>query len=267
LSRIVETETPDGAKEKTIYKGNEITFIDEALKTRKSQADAFGRLREIYEDSILDTDQNPQTRLNYETSYDYDAIGNLITINQGEQIRTFTYDSLSRLRSATNPESGTVHFTYDANNNLFTKTDARGVIVTNTYDAINRPLTKEYSDSTPDITYTYDESIPNSRGNLTQVETGVSISRNTQFSQLGRILSSQQIIDGQTYEFSYSYNLSGDITSKTYPISGRVINFEYNNDGDLSRVSGKPRQNATPLTYASAFTYTADGSIKSLPYM
>jgi YD repeat-containing protein len=36
--------------------------------------------------------------------------------------RTFVYDSLSRVTSASNPESGTISYAYDADSNLITKT-------------------------------------------------------------------------------------------------------------------------------------------------
>jgi hypothetical protein len=46
------------------------------------------------------------------TDYRYDPLGNLLLVSQGYcnscQQRHFTYDSLSRLISAQNPESGTV---------------------------------------------------------------------------------------------------------------------------------------------------------------
>src|SRR5579872_5484084 len=50
----------------------------------------------------------------YVTLYTYDVLGNLLSVNQkgdGSQaarVRTFTYDSLSRLLTATNPESGQI---------------------------------------------------------------------------------------------------------------------------------------------------------------
>ena len=40
--------------------------------------------------------------------------------------RGFMYDGLSRLTSATNPESGATTYTYDANGNVRTRIDARG---------------------------------------------------------------------------------------------------------------------------------------------
>ena len=73
---------------------------------------------------------------NQGTSYTYNALDNLIRVTQGSQTRTFAYDSLSRLASAANPESGTINYTYDKNGNLTQKTDARGVQTTYAYDAL-----------------------------------------------------------------------------------------------------------------------------------
>ena len=64
------------------------------------------------------------------TFYSYDALGNLLRVEQrGDttdstkwRIRTFTYDSLSRLLTATNPESGTITYSYDDDGNLLQKT-------------------------------------------------------------------------------------------------------------------------------------------------
>src|SRR5262249_37265412 len=58
----------------------------------------------------------------YVTVYAYDTLGNLLRVDQKGsartdstqwRTRTFTYDSLSRLLTATNPESGTITYTYD----------------------------------------------------------------------------------------------------------------------------------------------------------
>src|SRR5208337_5151232 len=146
----------------TTYSGNAVTATDPAAVSTKSVFDGLGRTTQVFE--------NP-TGLNYETDYTYDALNNLLTVNQkggstnsaNWRTRTFVYDFLSRLTSATNPESGTVSYTYDANSNLLTKTSpapnqtgTTQVTATNTYDTVNRILTKSYSDgTTPSATYTY----------------------------------------------------------------------------------------------------------------
>jgi YD repeat-containing protein len=66
---------------------------------------------------------------------------------------------LSRLTSATNPESGTINYQYDKNDNLEQKTDARVPAVTTNYiyDRLNRLINRSYSDGTPAVTYNYDD--------------------------------------------------------------------------------------------------------------
>lgn len=82
----------------------------------------------------------------------------------GARTRSFTYDSLSRLTQAYNPESGWLCYGttggapatgsncttdgYDANDNLAYKTDGRGVTIDYTYDVLNRILGRTYSNDT-----------------------------------------------------------------------------------------------------------------------
>jgi len=87
--------------------------------------------------------------------------GNLKAVAQVEPSRSFNYDSLGRLTSAANPESGTISYQYDSNGNLTRRQDARGVVTVYTYDALNRPLTRDYSDTTPDVTFVYEASARN----------------------------------------------------------------------------------------------------------
>ena len=115
-----------------------------------------------------------------QTDYNYDALGNLLSVNQngasGETAhnRSFTYDSLSRLLCSSNPESsvnscpssaasalpsGVVSYNYDPNGNMQAKTDARGVVTTYSYDPLNRIAGKTYTNdlnSTPATCFMYD---------------------------------------------------------------------------------------------------------------
>ena len=232
LGRSYRVIRPDGTYVESDYQGNGTTVTDEAGHTRKTIRDVLGRVVLVYEDLSGN---------NYQTGYRYDPLGDLVAVMQGAQQRTFGYDGLQRLRSATNPESGTVSYTYDAAGNLQTKTDARGVTTTYSYDALNRPLTKQYSGEasgiqTSTVTYRYDTNT-NGVGRLASVSNGNSTTSYPEYDALGRIVQSVQTTGSGTYPFTYRYNLAAALTSETYP-SGRVITTAYDGAGRASGVSG-----------------------------
>ena len=114
--------------------------------------------------------------LNYQTTYTYDVLDNLVKVSQGSQQRFFMYDSLKRLIRVRNPEQGTLAslnlsdsltgnsawsfgYQYDANGSVTQKTDARGVVSTYVYDVLNRNTTVDYSNTAsinPDVKRFYD---------------------------------------------------------------------------------------------------------------
>jgi YD repeat-containing protein len=83
---------------------------DEAGNQQKACNDGLGRLLEADEPG------------GYTTLYTYDTLGNLLSVSQRGgttdqtqwRPRNFSYDSLSRLLQATNPESGRITYSYDA---------------------------------------------------------------------------------------------------------------------------------------------------------
>jgi len=183
LGRAQLVVKPDGSAVTTSYSGNIMAVTDESGKKRQTYADGLGRMTQIVEDP---------SGLNYETDYAYDVLNNLATVTQkggspssSWRTRTFTYDSLSRLVCAANPEIqavtcpasatgtfpfGAVTYAYDSNGNLKTKTapapnqpHAGTATVTTmyTYDVLNRLTGKSYSDGyngnlTSGVTYGYD---------------------------------------------------------------------------------------------------------------
>jgi RHS repeat-associated protein len=268
--RPFEVVTSDGAKVTTAFGlsttgnaiGTTVTVTDQANKQRRSITNALGQLTRVDEPNNagqLDVNGVPAQP----TNYVYDTLNNLVTVVQGEQIRTFAYDSLSRLKSANNPESGLINYSYDNNGNLTSKTDARQITTNYVYDNLNRVKTRSYSDNTtPNVAYTYDN-LTNAKGKLIKVANGISETRYLAFDILGRVTSSQQKTDGVTYDpQSYVYNLSGALIEETYP-SGRVVKNTLDVDGDLAQVQSR-KSNGTLQNYANAFTYTSAGAVSSM---
>ena len=214
--------------------------------------DALGRLAEVIEDP---------GDLYYVTTYDYDLLDNLVTTTQGSQQRVFVYSSLGRLLSSKTPESGTTLFTYYDNGLVKRQTDARGKWSEATYDALHRITGRTYSDSTPDVTYTY---YPNGTGQAGRLKSISSLAGTTTYTYdaPGNVITSSQTIAGyaQTLDFSYEwYHASGAMKSMTYP-SGRKVEYEFDDAGRSTKVSttAKTYWDTTNVTQP----YTADGRIK-----
>src|SRR6185312_13008425 len=150
------------------------------------------------------------------------------------RIRTFTYDSLSRLLTATNPESGTITYTYDLDGNLLQKTSpapnqtgTATQTVSYCYDALHRVTGKGYGAqscplATPVVTYAYDSGA-NAKGHLTSLTDQAGTGSYT-YDVMGRMASETRPIAGVSKSTSYTYNLDGSMKTLTYP-SGRVVTY------------------------------------------
>jgi YD repeat-containing protein len=167
LGRLTKVTTPDNAIVHTYYDGARTLVQDQIGKERLSITNGLGQLKEVWEITAADLatetisfPQHSEVTAGYRTKYDYDTLDNLVTVRQQVgtsgtmQTRTFAYDSLKRLLSATNPESGTVDYKYDPNGNLIVKSDARTDGSSHrasahfSYDALNRLTRRWYNGST-----------------------------------------------------------------------------------------------------------------------
>lgn len=285
LSRVIKIKTPDTAEVNTSYSlatagnqiGTAVTVTDQAGKQRRSVTNALGQLTRVDEpddNNNLGTIDAPVQS----TLYSYDILNNLTQIQQSgtnsvqcggtntncSQTRNFVYDSLSRLKNATNPELGLINYTYDNNGNLQSKTDARQITTTYAYDNLNRVKVRTYSDGvTPSVNYFYDN-LANAKGKLIKVSSTVSNTEYSEFDILGRVTKSKQTTDGTPYpEMTYTYNLSGALVEEKYP-SGRIVKNVLDENGDLELVQSKKNQTSGFWNYAKSFSYTAAGSASSM---
>jgi RHS repeat-associated protein len=216
------------------------------------------------------------------TYYSYDTLGNLLRVEQRGgttdatqwRVRTFTYDSLSRLLTANNPESGTITYLYDADGELLQKTspapNQTGTATTTftfCYDALHRMLAKGYVNSpnppqqctttppwlpNPTVVNTYDQAI-NAKGKLISM-TDQAGTATYSYDILGRLTTETRTIAGVSKTTGYTYHLGGSVKTLTYP-SGRVVTYTPDS-------AGRPLQavDATGTNYVTAATYSPASS-------
>jgi RHS repeat-associated protein len=296
LSRVTSVVEQDLSTVLNSYNGNCITTTDEAGKSRKSCADALGRITGVWEDP------GSSPHLNYETDYAYDALGNLLcAVQKGTDTtaftscasapatwrpRSFVYDGLSRLTSATNPESGTISYTYDLNGNVATKTAplpnqslTATVTTTYSYDALNRLTGKTYKDGTvadpytSPVLYGYDGVALTGCTKAPPILTDTyPLGRRTSMcdgsgatswlhDQVGRIMQDDRFIGSVTPGkfVNYGYNLDGSLAFVTTPPL-KTVAYTYNG-------AEQPVQavdNTDGINFATNATYAPPGELFNL---
>ncbi len=236
----------------------------------------------------------------YVTLYQYDALNNLLCVHQKAtdtsadiactggtppsvpapwRQRFFTYDSLSRLLTATNPESGKITYAYDVDGNTTTKTEpmanqawgsTQTVTITYAYDALNRLTDKTYSDATQNSSYRYDYSsymgqsfqYPIGR-QVAATAANANISYFTSFDKMGRVNQTTQCVPGvaKCQNFSASYDLLGDVLSMAYPGNSFSVTYNYDSAARLIQATDSKgiiyAQNPTILATGIAQEFTS----------
>lgn len=253
LDRILTETTPVGT---TTYEYDGLTTkIYDANNHRKDLTkDTYGNLVEVKEYNNGEI---------YTTSYEYN-LSNQITkiIDALGNVRNFTYDALGNLISQDMVHvPGAEHipamtYTYDKNGNVINKTNFNGQTIVYAYDKLNRPLI-EKQNSQYQIQYTYDQG-QNNIGQLTKVDYLGGNRQNYNYDILGRLKDYDALIEGQTYNIDYDYNLSGQLTEVIYP-DGKQVNYNLNDIGQLNEVLYDDGQNISTL--ASQLAYNANGQL------
>jgi RHS repeat-associated protein len=237
----------------------------------------------------------------YVTTYQYNSRGDLLCVHQKAtdttadvpctgttapavpaawRQRFFTYDMLSRILTAMNPETNStgstkITYTYDNDGNLISKNEpapnqpwgsAQTATVNYSYDALDRLLDTTYIGSnTPSSSHRYDYSafsgvvISNPVGReVASTANNGTISHILSYDSMGRISQSWQCNPGVTgcKSFTTSYDKLGNITTLGYP-DNFTMTYGYDSAARLTSAS-----DSAGVIYAQAPIFWATGSIK-----
>lgn len=271
LHRTASTSRQGITQSQVTYSGLTITTQDGRGNSTVTTSNLLGQLVSTKEAG------------NQLTEYGYDALGNLNTVTQhgnGSEtavVRSFSYDPLSRLVQAYNPESGWTcygslssgskpngstcpgdasHTGYDGNNNLIQKTDARGVVTYFGYDPLNRLKSRGTGAATAiNSCYLYDtDTATNPAESL-----GLLVA---EWTQLGSCDSNATTVPNssgvKTIHKIGAYDQVGRVLSESSCVMGscstaRGQSYGYNLDGSLKTAgNGMGSPNALTMGYDSA---------------
>lgn len=274
-----EATRPQGASSES---GQTVRAVDAWGHWRWARLDASGRLVEVVEES-------PDGGSGLVTRYTYDALGNLVGVQQGAQSRRFRYDAVGRLthqklaeteaklnaageiatNESENERWGDV-FKYDERSNLVWHTDARGVRTKYEYgsDPLNRLQEIIYDTSRVNTTQLTVAPAPNVRFGY-RTKTAASQARDV--TQVESVTTRHQ---GASQDFnteSYVYDTLGRVEKKTLAFAARTSTFEtsfaYDTLGRLKKLT-YPKQYAAgvqaPAGKAVEYGFGADGRVNGV---
>lgn len=227
--------------------------------------------------------------MNHQTYYAYDNISRLISMTDANgRITNYTNDNNDLLTLVSKPYSTNTNYTYDLNDNLNSISNPNNNVTTlnhNTKDLLQNiinPLSNQVSYEYNDDGTLKQKTLPNNQtisysyDNLNRLQTisGATIG-NIIYDNSDNIISANNSIGTISYTYdglnritshsdyygntvSYTYDLSGNILSVTYP-GNKVVEYTYYDDNLLHTVKDW-NNNVT------SYLYRNDGSIQEVLY-
>jgi len=286
---------PDGTIESILYNNRAMERIvnygsnNTPSPTKIFQYDGLGRLTTICEvtnapqangvsPSYCTLDIGYNSVKGFMSSNTYDALGNVLSM--GVSTRSFVYDGLSRITTATYPESGTTTYAYDSGTagDLYQRvapapnqTGTQTLTTTYSYDTMHRLTGISYSDgTTPNIAYYYDQSsvwsqtLTNPKGRLTSASGAGVVNAVFGYDPMGRVAFHDQctplncLPTLNPFHAYYSYNYIGEPLGGT-DYMGITWTNTYNAIGQLQEVTTNWLSPTQSGTIVSGITYNALG--------
>lgn len=218
------------------------------------------------------TQDSPSLQHPMPTVYTYDVLDDLTLSVQGQQQRSFVYDALGRLTSATTPEAGALTYTYSDYGLVLTRTDARNVTASYQYDSLNRFIGVGYTlngaawsimpnvctpsgGSPANVCFAYGTSAASfTNGRPTQM-TDPTGNEAYQYDALGQVTTLYRTVGSIVYPVQYGYDIVGNLKTITYP-SGRVVQQSLDTLERVTQISSSGTNYLSSMAYNSAWQPT-----------
>ncbi|WP_380168902.1 DUF6531 domain-containing protein [Jannaschia sp. R86511] len=221
-------------------RGHTTTSAYDAQSNRVAMTDANNHTTRWTYDvaSRLTGVQAPDAQPNQATALTYDTNGQLAShTTPTGAATTYAYDRSGRLVQEEKPSGRWTH-TYDPNGNRTWTVTANGNAtttagdgqITTTYDALDQPTKIDYSDTTPDVTYTYD-----AIGRTTRMVDGTG-TRTYTYDALDRLTSTTTGSSTTAKTWAYTYLPDHSPATSTRP-DGTTAAWTYDLDGNPEKVT------------------------------
>ena len=244
LDRPTRTTNADGTYESISYGPATRTVIDERSNSTTYTYRSYGDPARGYLMAIAAPEPSANTTITR------NSIDLITAVSQGGLTRSFGFDSRNYLTSETHPETGVTVYERDDAGNMTSRTVGSSGKTLFTYDGQNRMATITYPGATPAVVETYTKT-----HRLQSVQS--SVANHTFTYDHNENLTGESVVsNGVTLSAGYSYNANDQLSTITYPISGRVVDYAPDVLGRPTGVSG----------YVSSVSYWPSGQVQEIVY-
>lgn len=244
LDRVTRATNADATYSTFAYGAGSMSATDERSKVTTQTFRAYGNPDQRLLMRITAPDATANVSIARNTK------GLVTSVTQGGLTRGYSYNANYYLTSVTNPETGTTTYGRDAAGNMTSRTVGSSGATTYTYDGQNRLTAVTYPGATPAVTQTY------SKTHKLKTITSTAATRSYTYDANDNLLAESVTVDGITLSSAYAYNGNDQLTSVTYPQSGRVVSYSPDVLGRPTLVSG----------YVTGVTYWPSGQVKQITY-
>jgi YD repeat-containing protein len=232
------------------YPAGSVVIIDAKNRATTYEYSAFGDPGDARLFMVTDAD-------NKLTRYGYDAFGNLSRVNGPNATgaigslpeRTWTYDHRNYLQIDSQPERGVTTYLTDAAGNVREISDASGTTLLY-YDGNNRLSKRDAPGTADDLEIHYDTA-----GHVDQMASPTFASPTARttygFDPAGRVSWRTDLVNGYTFNSSYTYLANDALDEMTYP-TAKKAKYTYDALGRLSTVA------YNGSTFANTFVYDGE---------
>ncbi|NRQ38596.1 DUF5615 family PIN-like protein [Nonomuraea sp. NN258] len=229
-------------------------------------------------DRTVRTEEWKDGATHHDTTYTYDAAGNVSKITDANgNVRTFTYDWLSRRTATTDPDAGSSTYGYDAAGRPVWTIDGNGAKISTVHDDLGRRTSQwagEPQTGTKLAEWTYDSIAKGQPTAATRyvgaaAYTDAITSYDDSYRATGTKLSipaTEGALAGD-YAFTASYDAAGNLTSQSMPgkgdLAAETLTFGYT---DLGLVEDLTSDYAGGTTYVKETLFSATARLNERSY-
>ncbi len=244
LDRVVRVTNSDGSSRSISYGAGSKTVADERGYATTYRYRAYGDPDRQFLMGISAPEPSASVTIAR------NSVDLVEAVTQSGLTRTYGYNGNYYLTSAYDPETGTTAYGRDAAGNMTSRTVGSAGTTIYTYDNQNRLYGVDYPGNTPSTTHAYSRT-----SKLKSVSSSVA-TRSFDYDSNDNLTAESLVVDGYVLRAGYGYNANDQLSSTTYPHSGRTVSY-------APDVLGRPTQVSV---YVTDVDYWPSGQIKRIVY-